>query len=108
MEVLREYMQKALEKGWIRPSKSPVGAPVLFILKKDSGYHLCMDYRGLNIITVKNTYLIVNMEQAINHLSSAKIYMQLDLRMRTTISALSVVINRRLYLRCTIATLNTK
>jgi hypothetical protein len=79
MEVLREYMQKALKKGWIRPSKSPAGALVLFILKKDSGYCLCVDYRGLNIITVKNAYLIANIEQAINHLSSVKIYTQLDL-----------------------------
>jgi hypothetical protein len=78
--VLREYMQKALEKGWIRPSKSPAGALVLFIPKKDSSYCLCMDYHGLNIITIKNIYPIVNMEQAINHLSSAKIYMQLDLQ----------------------------
>jgi hypothetical protein len=80
MEVLKEYMQKALEKGWIRPSKSPAGAPVLFIPKKDGGYCLCVDYHGLNTITVKNVYPIANMEQAINCLSSAKIYTQLDLR----------------------------
>jgi hypothetical protein len=53
---------------------------VLFILKKDSGYCLCVDYRGLNAITVKNVYLIANIEQAINCLSSAKIYTQLDLQ----------------------------
>jgi transposase InsO family protein len=80
MEVLREYVQKALEKGWIRPSKSPAGAPVLFVPKKDGGYRLCVDYRGLNAITVKNAYPIANMEQAINRLSGAKIYTQLDLR----------------------------
>jgi hypothetical protein len=78
--VLREYMQKALKKGWIRPSKSPAGALVLFILKKDSSYYLYMDYRGLNAITIKNAYLIANIEQAINYLSSTKIYIQLDLR----------------------------
>jgi hypothetical protein len=53
---------------------------VLFIPKKDSGYHLCVDYHGLNTITIKNAYLITNIEQAINHLSSTKIYTQLDLR----------------------------
>jgi hypothetical protein len=73
-------VQKVLKKGWIRPSKSPVGAPVLFVPKKDGGYHLCVDYRGLNAITIKNTYLITNIEQAINRLSGAKIYTQLDLR----------------------------
>jgi hypothetical protein len=57
-----------------------VGALVLFIPKKNGGYHLCMDYRGLNAITVKNIYLIANIEQAINHLSGVKIYTQLDLR----------------------------
>jgi hypothetical protein len=74
MMVLKEYVQKALKKGWIRPSKSPAGAPVLFVPKKDGSYHLCVDYHGLNAITIKNAYLITNMEQAINRLSGAKIY----------------------------------
>jgi hypothetical protein len=53
---------------------------VLFVPKKDSGYRLYVDYHGLNTITVKNAYPIANIEQAINHLSGAKIYTQLDLR----------------------------
>jgi hypothetical protein len=76
----KEYVKKALEKGWIRPSKSPAGAPVLLVSKKDGGYRLCVDYKGLNAIIIKNAYQIANMEQAINCLSGAKIYTQLDLR----------------------------
>ena len=48
LEALREYLQDSLGKGIIRPSKSPVGAPILFALKKNGGLRLYVDYRGLN------------------------------------------------------------
>jgi hypothetical protein len=54
LEVLREYLKSALEKGWIRESKSPAGAPILFVLKSDSSLRLYVDYRGLNRIFIKN------------------------------------------------------
>jgi hypothetical protein len=54
LKVLKEYIKKALARGWIRESKSPAGALVLFTPKKDGYLRLCVDYQGLNTITVKN------------------------------------------------------
>jgi hypothetical protein len=52
LRVLREYIKSSLAKGWIRPSKSPIGALILFVLKKDGGLRLYVDYRGLNRVTI--------------------------------------------------------
>ncbi|GBG61176.1 hypothetical protein CBR_g19252 [Chara braunii] len=54
LEKLRKQLDELLEKGWIRPSSSPFGAPVLFVPKKEGELRMCIDYRGLNAITVKN------------------------------------------------------
>ena len=54
LEALRTYLDENLEKGFIQPSKSPVGAPILFVKKKDGSLRLCVDYRGLNKITVRS------------------------------------------------------
>ena len=56
LEALRNYLDKNLAKGFIRPSTSPAGYPILFVPKKDSKLQLCVDYRWLNAITVKNCY----------------------------------------------------
>ncbi|SCO20140.1 uncharacterized protein FFB20_15872 [Fusarium fujikuroi] len=56
LKELREYIQENLKTGRIRPSKSPAGSPILFVPKKDGGLRLCVDYRGLNAITIKNRY----------------------------------------------------
>lgn len=53
LKSLREWLDANLRKGFIRPSKSPAGAPILFVKKKDGSLRLCMDYRGLNRITIK-------------------------------------------------------
>jgi len=78
--VLRNYIEEALAKGWIRPSKSPAGAPILFVPKKDGTLRLCVDYRGLNAITIKNRHPLPLISETMDRLAGAKIFTQLDLR----------------------------
>ncbi|THC87561.1 hypothetical protein EYZ11_012993 [Aspergillus tanneri] len=80
LAVLRRYIEAALEKGWIRPSKSPAGAPIIFVPKSDGTLRLCVDYRGLNEITVKNRYPLPLVSETMDRLAGAKIYTKLDLR----------------------------
>ena len=54
--ALKEYLDENLAKNFIRHSKSPAGAPILFVKKKDGSLRMCVDYRGLNKLTVKNRY----------------------------------------------------
>jgi len=71
-----------LAKGHIRPSKSPYGAPILFIKKKDGSMRMCIDYRALNKITVKNQYPLPRINEILDRLLHAKIFTKLDLRTR--------------------------
>jgi hypothetical protein len=80
LETLRKYLSENLKNGFIRPSMSPAGAPVLFIRKKDGSLRLCVDYRGLNKITVKNRYPLPLIPELLDRLSRAKIYTKLDMR----------------------------
>ncbi|KAJ1041202.1 hypothetical protein NDA10_004095 [Ustilago hordei] len=80
MSELRRYLDENLEKGFIRPSKSPARSPVLFVPKKDGGLRLCVDYRGLNKITVKNRAPLPLIEEQLFLLRKARIYTKLDLR----------------------------
>lgn len=79
LDVLRKYLDSSMEKGWIRRSTSPAGAPILFILKKDGSLCLCIDYRGLNAITKHNRHPLPLIRETLDRLGDAKIFMQLDL-----------------------------
>ena len=59
LKILQEYLNSLIEKGQIRPSKSPAGVLILFILKLDRTIRLYIDYRGLNKVTIKNRYLLL-------------------------------------------------
>lgn len=78
--VLREYLRKYLERGWIRHSRSPAGAPILFAKKKDGSLRLCVDYRALNNITIKNRHPLPLIQESLERLGNARIYTRLDLR----------------------------
>jgi hypothetical protein len=80
LQVLREYLDAALKKGWIRASRSPSAAPILFVPKKDGGDRLCVDYRGLNKVTIKNRYPLPLISELLDRLGHAKVFTKLDLR----------------------------
>jgi len=78
--ALKEYIEENLAKNFIRHSKSPAGAPILFVKKKDGSLRMCVDYRGLNKITVKNRYPLPLISGLLDQLGQAKIYTKIDLR----------------------------
>ena len=80
LHALRNYLDDNLRKGFIRPSNSPAGAPILFAKKKDGSLRLCVDYRGLNRITRKNRYPLPLINDLLDRLKTAKIFTKLDLR----------------------------
>jgi hypothetical protein len=80
LEVLREYIQENLAKGFIRPSKSPAGAPVLFSPKKDGTLRLCVDYRGINSITVKNRYPLPLTNEIMDRVNGEQWFSKIDLK----------------------------
>jgi transposase InsO family protein len=80
LQVLRQYIDDSLAKGWIRPSTSPAGAPVLFAPKKGGGLRLCVDYRGLNRITKKNRYPLPLISETLDRLVGAKKFTKIDLK----------------------------
>ena len=80
LKALRDYLDSSLSKGWIQSSESPAGAPILFTPKKDGSLRLCVDYRGLNKVTVKNRYPLPLISEILDRLSGARVYTKLDLR----------------------------
>src|SRR3984957_13700926 len=78
LQILQEYLDSALKKGWIRPSKSPTKAPILFIPKAEGIMRLCVNYRRLNKITIKNRYPLPLVGELFNRLSYTKIFTKLD------------------------------
>jgi hypothetical protein len=77
---LKEQLQELLDKGYIRPSASPWGAPVIFVPKKDGTQRMCMDYRSLNEVTIKNMYPLPRIEGLFDQLKGACIFSKIDLR----------------------------
>ncbi|KAJ8469582.1 hypothetical protein ONZ51_g8881 [Trametes cubensis] len=80
LDTLREYIDENLRSGFIRPSNSPCGAPVLFVKKKDGSLRLCVDYRGLNKITRKDRYPLPLVSDLLDAPRKARIYTKIDLR----------------------------
>jgi len=63
-----------IEKGFIRPSKSPFGAPIIFVKKSDGKLRMCVDYRALNKKTIKNRYPLPRIDELIDRLSGARVF----------------------------------
>ena len=82
LNELKLQLQELLEKGFIRPSVSPWGAPVPFDKKKDGTLRLCIDYRQLNKLTVKNKYPLPRIDDLFDQLKGASIFSKIDLRSR--------------------------
>nr|KYP62982.1 Transposon Ty3-G Gag-Pol polyprotein [Cajanus cajan] len=79
---LKKQIEELLEKQMIRPSVSPWGAPVLLVKKKDGGVRLCVDYRQLNKLTIKNKYPLPRIDDLMDQLRGASIFSKIDLRSR--------------------------
>ncbi|KAL0540116.1 hypothetical protein IC582_024346 [Cucumis melo] len=80
LKDLKVQLQELLDKGFIRPSVSPWGAPVLFVKKKDGSMRLCIDYRELNKVTVKNRYPLPRIDDLFDQLQGATVFSKIDLR----------------------------
>ena len=79
-DELKKQLADLLAKGYIRESKSPYGAPVLFVKKKDGTMRMCVDYRALNKITIKNKYPLPRIDELLDRLLGAKYFSKIDLR----------------------------
>ncbi|GJQ89599.1 putative reverse transcriptase domain-containing protein [Tanacetum coccineum] len=80
MKELSDQLKELSDKGFIRPSSSPWGAPVLFVKKKDGSFRMCIDYRELNKLTVKNRYPLPRIDDLFDQLQGSSIYSKIDLR----------------------------
>ncbi|GJR13678.1 putative reverse transcriptase domain-containing protein [Tanacetum coccineum] len=80
MKELAEQLKELSDKGFIRPSSSPWGAPILFVKKKDGSFGICIDYRELNKLTVKNCYPLPRIDDLFDQLQGSSIYSKIDLR----------------------------
>ncbi len=79
LKELKVQLEKPLTKGYIKPIKSPYGAPILFVHKKDGTLRMCVDYRALNKATVKNRYPLPRINDLFDCLSRAKVFSRIDL-----------------------------
>ncbi|GJY65484.1 putative reverse transcriptase domain-containing protein [Tanacetum coccineum] len=80
MEELSGQLKELQDKGFIRPSSSPWGAPVLFVKKKDGSFRMCIDYRELNKLTIKNRYPLPRIDDLFDQLQGSQYFSKIDLR----------------------------
>ncbi len=79
---LKEQLQELLDKGYICPSASPWGAPVIFVPKKYGTQRMCVDYRSLNEVTIKNKYPLPRIDDLFDQLKGACVFSKIDLQSR--------------------------
>jgi len=77
---LKNQLKELLDKGFIQPSSSEWGCPALFMKKKDQSLRMCLDYRPLNAVTIKNKYPLPRIDILFDQLSKAKVFSKIDLR----------------------------
>jgi hypothetical protein len=77
---LKTQLHDLLEKGFIRPSSSPWGCPTIFVKKKDQTLRMCVDYRPLNEVTIKNKYPLPRIDLLFDQLTRARVFSKIDLR----------------------------
>ncbi|GJR36302.1 hypothetical protein Tco_1211986 [Tanacetum coccineum] len=82
MKELSEQLKELSDKGFIRPSSSPWGAPVLFVKKKDGSFRMCIDYRELNKLTVKNRYPLPRIDDLFDQLQGSSVYSKIQPKVR--------------------------
>ncbi|SOV08288.1 uncharacterized protein UDID_17342 [Ustilago sp. UG-2017a] len=80
LKTLREYLEENLAKGFISPSDSPAASPILSVKKKDGSLRLCVNYRGLNQITIRNCYPLPLIDELLDRLCKARFFTRIDLR----------------------------
>jgi hypothetical protein len=80
LEELKIQLKDLFDKGFIHPSSSPWGCPALFVSKKDKGLCLCVDYRPLNAVTIKNKYPLPRIDILLDQLAGAQVFSKIDLR----------------------------
>ncbi len=78
--MLKEYLNKALANGKITRSNSPAAAPILFVPKSNGKIRICVDYRGLNKVTIKDKYPLPLMSELRDRLGTAKVFTKIDLK----------------------------
>ncbi|GKF59028.1 putative reverse transcriptase domain-containing protein, partial [Tanacetum coccineum] len=82
MEELSGQLKELQDKGFIRPSSSPWGAPVLFVKKNDGSFRMCIDYRELNKLTFNNRYPLPRIDDLFDQLQGSQFFSKIDLRSR--------------------------